>query len=100
MNEEQAAATVSREVLARYREWALAPLTVRIEKEQDIPTAEDLDRRLRLHGTIRLLVAPQAYEAGKATLAVRGFSAQHPGGYDPVYDPLLAAVLCLREQAS
>jgi hypothetical protein len=100
MNEEQTAATVSREVLARYREWVLAPLTVRIEREQDIPSADAIDRQLRVHGIIRLLVAPQVYEAGKQAFTDRGFSEQRPGGYDPVYDPLLAAVVCLRETVS
>jgi hypothetical protein len=56
MPDAQTAATVSREVLARYREWVLAPLTVRVEKASDIPT--DLDERLKRHGTVRLLVLP------------------------------------------
>jgi hypothetical protein len=98
MNEEQTAAAVSREVLARYREWVLAPLTVRIEREQDIPSADGIERRLRVHGIIRLLVAPQAYDAWESVFSDRGFSANQPGGFEPVYDPLLNAVVCLREK--
>lgn len=48
MSEEQTAAAVSREVLARYREWVLTPLTIRLDTEQDIPSADDFDTRFRV----------------------------------------------------
>ena len=56
-------------------------------------------RRIRQHGTVRLLVTPVVYEAARQALTERGFSHRHPGGFDPVYDPLLAAVVCVREEA-
>jgi hypothetical protein len=95
MSEEQTAATVSREMLARYREWVLQPLTSRVEKAADIP--KDLDERLKRYSTVRLLVAPQVYEASAETLEELGFTSKRPGGHDPVYDPLLSAVVCIRE---
>jgi hypothetical protein len=95
MSEEQTAATISREVLARYREWVLAPMTVRVQKMEDIPA--NLDERLRQHGTVRILIAPTVYEASAPRLQALGFSSEQPGGFDPVYDPLLSAVVCIRE---
>jgi hypothetical protein len=72
MNEEQTAGAISREVLARQREWVLAPLTVRIDKNEDVPSAGDGKCRLRERGTVRLLVAPRVYEAAKHVLTDRG----------------------------
>jgi hypothetical protein len=87
---------VSREVLARYREWTLAPLTVRVEKPGDIPP--DIDERLKQYGTVRLLVVPRVYEALAQPLADLGFSSKSVGGFEPVYNPLLSSVVCLRER--
>jgi hypothetical protein len=39
------------------------------------------------------------YEESKSELREMGFSGEQAGGYEPVYDPLLSAVVCVRELA-
>jgi hypothetical protein len=63
---------------------------VRVEKEEDVPAAEAVEARVRQHGAMRLLVAPGLYDGLRGRLEAMGFRGE--------YDPLMRAVVCVREK--
>jgi hypothetical protein len=87
MPDAQASAAVSRDLLHRYREFVLGPLTISVS--QDLPAEAVAQTILTEQGTCRLLVAPGRYDALAAELSRRGFARG-------AFDPLLRAVVCAR----
>jgi hypothetical protein len=87
MGASQAAVAVSRDLLARYREWVLAPLTLRVGPDGEMPSPAVVRELIDTYGTCRLLVDPRRYDALGATLAALGFGA---GRYDPTLGEVVA----------
>jgi hypothetical protein len=87
MPDAQTAAAVSRDLLHRYREFVLEPLTLSVS--QDPPAEAVVQKILTEQGTCRLLVAPSRYDALEAELSRRRF-------VQGAFDPLLRAVVCIR----
>jgi hypothetical protein len=86
MADAQAAALVSRDLLARYREFVLEPVTTVVSKS-DAPAT--VARVINQKGYSRLLVDPSANDAHAAVLSSGGFTGE-------VFDPLLRRVVWLR----
>jgi hypothetical protein len=89
MPEEQVMVSVSRDLLHRYGEFALEPLTLRIGKDDGPPSAPEVERQVREHGLCRVLVAPARYDGLWQELHALRFAAGR-------FDPLLRQVVCLR----
>jgi hypothetical protein len=89
MPEEQVMVSVSRDLLQRYREFVLEPLTLRVGEEDGPPAAGEVERRVKEHGLCRVLVAPARYDGLRQELHALGFA---PGRFDP----LLRQVVGLR----
>jgi hypothetical protein len=87
MPDAQATSAVSRDLLRRYREFVLAPLTLSIS--QRLPDEAALQKILTEHGALRLLVDPIRYDTLEPELRKRGFE-------EGTFDPLLLAVICVR----
>ena len=87
MPDAHAALSVSRDLLRRYREYLLEPLT--LSAARDLPSAAEVEACVREHGTCRALVAPGRYDDWKDRLEELGFG---PGEFDPVG----RKVVCLR----
>jgi hypothetical protein len=87
MTDSQTAAAVSRDLLQRYREFILEPLSLPVS--QDLPDEGAVQKIVTEQGTCRLLVAPACYDALATELQNRGFSGSG-------FDPLLRMVVCVR----
>jgi hypothetical protein len=86
MSDAQTAVAVSRDLLQRYREFVLQPLTIRIEGDGEPPERAEVDRLVHEQGACRLLVAPRRYDEVALRLQQIGFEAG-------VFDPLLERVV-------
>jgi hypothetical protein len=81
------ALTVSRDLLRRYREHLLEPLT--LEVRDALPHEAEVARRVQEHGLCRLLVAPDRYHGWKESLTALEFARGE-------FDPVGRRVVCLR----
>ena len=88
MPDAHTALSVSRDLLRRYREHLLQPLTLAIVER--LPSAAEVEGRFREQGTCRVLVDPERYDGWKAELTALGFGAGE-------YDPVGRKVVCLWE---
>jgi hypothetical protein len=80
---------VSRDLLRRYREFVLEPLTIRVRTAESGQLAADAERLVQEHGLCRLLVDPAVYDRLRQELQRLSFT-------DGVFDPLLLQVVCVR----
>jgi hypothetical protein len=87
MSDALTAAAVSRDLLHRYREFVLEPLTLLVRR--DLPDEAAVQKILTEQGTCRILVTPAQYDAIASELARSGFTERG-------FDPLLRAVVCIR----
>jgi ATP-dependent helicase YprA (DUF1998 family) len=81
MGPSQAAVAVSRDLLARYREMVLEPLTLKVGPDDESPSSSAVSDRVAAHGTCRLLVDPRRYDVLESSLASLGFGT---GRFDPM----------------
>jgi hypothetical protein len=88
MTDEQASLAVSRNLLSRYREFVLSPLTLEVRTDGQLPTRAQVEQCLAQHGACRLLVEPTGYDNRAAELERLGFGL---GQYDPLLNKV---VLC------
>jgi len=87
MPDAHTALSVSRDLLRRYREYVLEPLT--LLALESVPTQKDVLQCVQDHGLCRVLVSPERFEDWKEQLAALGFQ----GGE---FDPIGRKVVCLR----
>jgi hypothetical protein len=94
MPEAQAAAAISRDLLARYREFVLEPLTITVTTADAVPSLPEIRTRLSQFGACRVLISPAAYDLARPVLNEAGLP---QGQYDPVLNQV---VIYCRELAS
>jgi hypothetical protein len=86
MTDAQTASAVSRDLLQRYREFALEPLTLRVGSSP--PQHAEVQRILAEQGTCRLLIEPARYDALRPRLEQLHFG-------EGAFDPCLRVIVCV-----
>jgi hypothetical protein len=83
---------LSRNLLERYREFVLQPLTITVGPGDAFPSPLAITRRTHAHGWCRILVHPARYEALRPAAVAAGFDGA-------AFDPLLKAVVLSRRES-